>query len=153
MDRLPFHPAINPVPVFTILLASGCLFMALIRPASEREEWVHRSWLLLLTGLAILPFVLLSGRSWSLSMGFWPRITPWPPEQAAHGLLRLHVIGAALSTALILLSTYAFWRYRRTRKSLWLLALIVLSTAVLTGYTARTGGEMAFGELAPETDS
>ncbi len=151
MDRLPFHPAINPFPVFTILMASSCLFMALIRPESEREEWVHRSWLLLLTGLAVLPFVLLTGRTWSLSMGFWPRIAPWPPGQAAHGLLRLHVIGAALSTALILLSTYAFWRYQRARGSLWLLFVLVLSAAVLTGYTAHLGGEMAFGEPASET--
>ena len=151
MGRLPFHPAINPFPVFTILMASGCLLMALIRPAAEREEWVYRSWLLVLTGLAIRPFVLLSGRAWSLSMGFWPRVAPWPTGQAAHGLLRPHVIGAALSTTLILLTTGAFWLYRRARGPLWLLCVLVLSAAVLTGYTAHLGGEMAFGEPASET--
>jgi len=153
MVRLPFHPAINPFPVFTILLATGCLFMALIRPEAERDEWVHRAWLLLLTGLALVPFVLLTGRTWSLSMGLWPRLVPWPTEQAANGLLRLHVLGASLSTALILLSTYAVWRYRRARASLWLVFVLVLGAAVLTGYTAHIGGAMAFGEPGVETDS
>ena len=153
MGRLPFHPAINPFPVFTILLASGCLFMALIRPLAERHEWTHRAWLLLLTCLAILPFVLLTGRSWSLSMGFWPRSLPWPTPQAASGLLRAHVIGATLSSVLIVLSTLAFWSYRRARVSLSLLSVLVLSTALLTAYTAHLGGRMAFGELGLESDS
>ncbi len=153
MDRLPFHPAINPFPVFTVLLASGCLFMALVRPATERHEWIHRAWLLLLTGLAILPFVLLTGRSWSLSIGFWPRSLPWPTPQAARGLLRAHVVGATLSSLLILLSTLAFWSYRRARVPLGLLFVLVLSTAFLTAYTAHLGGRMAFGELGTESDS
>ena len=153
MGRLPFHPAINPFPVFTILLASGCLFMAFIRPLAERHEWTQRAWMLLLTGLAILPFVLLTGRTWSLSMGFWPRSLPWPTPQAATGLLRLHVIGATLSSVLIVLSTLAFWSYRRARVSLSLLFVLVLSTALLTAYTAHLGGRMAFGELGLESDS
>ena len=153
MGRLPFHPAINPFPVFTILLASGCLFMALIRPLAERHEWTQRAWMLLLTGLAILPFVLLTGRTWSLSMGFWPRSLPWPTPQAATGLLRLHVIGATLSSVLMLLSTLAFWSYRRARVTLGLLFALVLSTGLLTAYTAHLGGRMAFGEPGTEIGS
>lgn len=153
MGRLPFHPAINPFPVFTVLLACGCLFMALIRPLGERAEWTHRAWLLLLTGLAILPFVLLTGRSWSLSIGFWPHSLPWPTPQAARGLLRAHVIGASLSSALILLSTLACWRYRRAQGALGLLFVLVLGTALLTAYTAHLGGKMAFGEAGLESDS
>jgi hypothetical protein len=41
--------------------------------------------------------------------------------------------------------------FRRGRIALWPVLLVVVAAALATGLTARMGGQMAFGEVEPES--
>ena len=151
MSALPLHPAVNHFPVVASLLASGCVLLGALRPLSERREWLLRALLLLGVAAVALPVVLLSGRAWSAAQGLWPQGAALPPRHALNGLLRWHVLGAAVSALLILLGLGLALAFRRGRIALWPVLLVVVAAALATGLTARMGGQMAFGEVEPES--
>lgn len=148
MSALPIHPAVNHFPVVTSLLAACCLGLGALRSPEERGEWLLRAVLLLCVALLALPVVIWSGRIWSVDMGLWPWRVPLPPRRALNGMLRLHVLGAAVSAGLLALGLALGLASRRGRIGLWPVILIVLAAAMATGVTARLGGQMAFGEPA-----
>jgi len=148
---LPVHPAVNHFPVVASLLAAGCLLAGAVRPQAERSEWVLRALLLLGVAVVALPVVIGSGRAWSAAMGAWPWGAALPPRSALDGLLRWHVLGAAVSTALSGLGLGLGLGFRRGRIGLWPLLLVVLTAALATGITARVGGQMTFGN--PESEA
>jgi uncharacterized membrane protein len=149
VSALPLHPAVNHFPVVASLLASGCVLLGACRPLPERREWLLRALLLLVVAAAALPLVLGSGRAWSAAQGLWPPGQALPPRRALNGLLRWHVLGAALATLLTLSGLGLALAWRRGRSALWPVLLVVLAAALATGATARLGGQMAFGETEP----
>ena len=150
MSALPLHPAVNHFPVVASLLASGCVLLGALRPLPERREWLLRALLLLGVATAALPVVIGSGRAWSSAQGLWPPGLALPPGHALNGLLRWHVLGAAVSALLTLAGLGLALAFRRGRIALWPVLLVVLAAALATGLTARVGGEMAFGQVEPE---
>jgi uncharacterized membrane protein len=149
MSALPLHPAVNHFPVVASLLASGCVLLGALRPLPERREWLLRALLLLGVAAAALPVVIGSGRAWSSAQGLWPPGLALPPGHALNGLLRWHVLGAAVSALLTLAGLGLALAFRRGRIALWPVLLVVLAAALATGVTARLGGQMAFGEVEP----
>jgi len=146
MSALPIHPAVNHFPVVTSLLAAGCMLLAALRPRQERPEWALRALLLLCVAVLALPVVAWSGRIWGASQGLWPHAAWLPPRRALNGLLVLHVLGAAVSSALTVLGLVLVIALRRGRVALWPVLLVVAAAALATGATARVGGQMAYGE-------
>ncbi len=67
-------------------------------------------------------------------------------RRALNGLLVLHVLGAAVSSALTVLGLVLVIALRRGRVALWPVLLVVAAAALATGATARVGGQMAYGE-------
>ena len=147
MAALPFHPVVNAFPVVTTVLAAGCLLAGAARPGEAGREWLRRGLLLLIVALLAMPVVAWSGRAWAASAGMWPRGLALPPARAR--LLRVHVLGASLSTLLMILAALAVRAQLRGRGR-WLALAVVLACALCTGVTAHLGGELAFGEPGVE---
>jgi uncharacterized membrane protein len=149
---LPLHPVVNPFPIVTSVLAALALVIGALRPEAERREWLIRSLLLLVVGLALLPVVAWTGRMWAVDASAWEPGRVLPVHHALGGLLAMHLLGAAFSGALTLTGLLLVQGARRQRRGYWAALLVVLAAAAATGVTAHLGGRMAFGTPEAEAD-
>jgi uncharacterized membrane protein len=140
---VPVHPAVIHLPIAATLLAAGAVVLG--RLTKAQKEWLDRATLLLFVAVVTTPVAMLSGRSWSRSLGLWTGSSWLPAADVEEGLLRRHVLGAAVTMALAAVALLVALAARRGRVPYWALILVVSACAIAAGITGHIGGDMAFG--------
>jgi uncharacterized membrane protein len=144
-ESLPLHPALVHFPVAATVLAAGALLACATRSGSERAPWLDRATFLLATAVLSTPAAMASGRLWSGTLHLWTGSSLLPPLDVEDGLLRRHVLGAALTLVLAFVGFILALATRSGRAPLWPVVLVAFAAAALACLTAHVGGAMAFG--------
>ncbi len=147
----PLHPPFTHFPIVCSILAVLALFAAKRTPQNKFLE--AAAWLWIITFLSALAGTL-SGHCFAMHLGLEDHFSLLPSGTLLGGLLREHVLWAALSTVLSILALAASVRTLKGQPWPWGFQLALgLACAIGFGLTGHHGGEMVYGNVGSKEKS